>query len=107
MGKEITSISIDGNLKLKAKQLNIKLSSLVNQILLGIISQYDDSDFDMYQLESDLEEIRNKIGELKIQENELLTKKIAFQEKLRQESDEATKRGEKMADALRASGKWR
>ena len=102
--KTSTSVTLDVDLVAKSKKLNINISQLINRVLKGVISQYHNSDIDIFKLEADLEQIRNKICTLKIEEQELLSQKISYEEKKKQNNEKQIKDLVKKAEFIKRSG---
>ena len=102
--KQQTNLNVEITLKQKAKALGINMSDVMNNVLRGIISQYDNSDINMFEIEKELELIHKNISDLKVRQIELLAQKISFEEKRKQAEDKDLKEKIKMSKAIKASG---
>jgi len=100
----MTSVRIDTELLYKARQLNINMSGMLNNVLKGMISQYNNSEIDMFKIEEELKEIDDKISQLKIKQQELLTQKISFEENKQQENKKEIDDLVKQANFIKRSG---
>lgn len=98
-----THVTIDYELKLKAKQLNINISEITNNVLKGIIASHD-MDSDLIEIRLEIDEIRNKMADLKIREQELISQQLAIEHRDEEQLKQEVEKGEKMIDAIRASG---
>jgi len=104
MGKEGLHLYVDGELKWKAKKLRIPISNIVNNVLKSMITQSTNGNINMLDVKNELEEIHNKIVELKLKEQELLTQEISFEEKKKQHQQKDFKELLKKADMIKRSG---
>lgn len=104
MARQITTVCVDPLLLGKCKKLGIAISPALNQLLKGLISQYDDSDMNIYELKKEQEELRTKILSLKEKEYELQAQITAFEEKQKQKKDTELKELLKKGDMIKRSG---
>lgn len=74
-----THITIDSDLKYKARMLGINISNLVNNVLLGMVT--NDEEIDIISVCNELESVRTKKMELSQKEQELMAQKFSFEEK--------------------------
>lgn len=98
------TLSLDSDVVLAIKKLNINVSNIVNSFLKNYISQDDKERADGIEIETKLEETRKEIINLKIKEEELITQKIWLNEKKRQEEKKNNEIQEKIHGGLKASG---
>ena len=94
----------DSDLLFKANQLKINRSKIFNNVLKNLVSQYSNNGIDMIKVEEELEEIEEKIKNLKIRQTELLTKKISFEEERKKNKDQDLKELLKVGDSIKRSG---
>ena len=100
----MTSVRIDTELLYKARQLNINMSGMLNNVLKGMISQYNNCEIDIFKIEEELRVIDDKISQLKIKQQELLTQKISFEENKQQENKKEIDDLVKQANFIKRSG---
>lgn len=104
MTKSITTISLDSDLKQKAKTLNINLSKVANDVLANLINSYTDDDIDLYEIQKEIDLIDNKITEIQSRKTELITQRTSFYEKQEQKRKKDVKEQVKLAESIKRSG---
>jgi len=102
--KTTTSITIDIDLLQKSKLMKINVSKLVNNVLKGVIISAENSDIDILSIEKRLDELKEQMTVLKTEEQELLTEKMAYEERKQAKEDKDLKQRIKMSKAIKSSG---
>lgn len=104
MAKTNSMVSIDTELKDKAKMLRINISKVTNDVLRNLVSSYVDEDIDIYEIQKELDLIDAKLLELHTRKTELVTKITSFEEKRHQAQQQDLKEQIKMAESIKRSG---
>jgi len=104
MPKEPTCITLDTNIKSKAKRLGIEISSFCNNVLAGVIAKYEGKDVDVFALREELQVIEKKMSDLAAKKQEIVTTLNIVEEKEKEAEKKERKRLERIADGVHASG---
>jgi len=99
--KDVTTIRIDTNLKHQAKILGINISQTVEGVLKSVVSNYSNNDVDMFALEKEINDTRQKITQLKTHELDLLSQKSIQEEKIKRSEQTEIKEAVKLGNALK------
>lgn len=104
MAKQTLNLSIDSYKVLLVKQLVTNVSAYVEQCFDAIIAQSNYELPELKEIESELNELSKNKDEISDKMTELLTKKIAIEHEQNKLADEQSRKAERMADAIKASG---
>lgn len=105
--KTTCCITIDIELRQKAKILGINVSNLINNVLRGIVSNSDDEGIDIVKVHQELNEVRDQISNLKAKEQELMAQCISFDEKMKKEEKEKWATLKQFMDGFKANNPLR
>lgn len=102
--KTHTTIRISVELRHKAKLLGINISEATENMLKSLVGMAEDPQYNMLEVEKELQSIQRKKEEIAIQESKLLSKKVAFEERINEEMQVELKESINMANAVKNSG---
>jgi len=104
MRKIPTNLTLPHEIINACKNLKINMSKECSDFLQTRIEQELGDNIDIIKIDRRIEEIKEQQQQLQVEQNHLLSQRVAYQERLKKEEEEQLQVGEKEAKAVVASG---
>ena len=99
--KTTTTIRIDSTILHKAKILNINVSQTTENTLKAMVDFNNDQNMDEIKINQEINDINDELIKLQTHKQELVSKKIAFDEKRKARQQQDFKKVKEMLDAAK------